>query len=102
MLLFPQETLRVKDDELQNLARDLRTRESTIRDIAEKLSETAEAAEAAASAAHIMDEQWRIACAEIERLKKDSEKRLELSTQKVCHYDGILKISMVDFGLFEI
>lgn len=102
MLLFPQETLRVKDDELQNLARDLRTRESTIRDIAEKLSETAEAAEAAASAAHIMDEQWRIACAEIERLKKDSEKRLELSTQKVCHYDGILKISMVDFGLFKI
>lgn len=102
MLLFPQETLRVKDDELQNLARDLRTRESTIRDITEKLSETAEAAEAAASAAHIMDEQWRIACAEIERLKKDSEKRLELSTQKVCHYDGILKISMVDFGLFKI
>lgn len=81
-----QETLLVKDEELQNFARDLRTRDSTIRDIAEKLSETAEAAEAAASAAHTIDEQWRNACEEIESLKKDSEKQLELSAQKVCHY----------------
>ncbi|MBA0795558.1 hypothetical protein Gohar_006411 [Gossypium harknessii] len=71
------ETLRVKDEELQNLARDLRARDSTIREIADKLSETAEAAESAASAAHIMDEQRRIACAEIERLAKDSENQKE-------------------------
>lgn len=78
-----QETLRVKDEELQNLARDLRARDSTIREIAEKLSETAEAAESAASAAHMMDEQRRIAFAEIERITKDSEKQREAFALKV-------------------
>ncbi|KAK5810995.1 uncharacterized protein LOC108469928 isoform X2 [Gossypium arboreum] len=76
-LTIMKETLRVKDEELQNLARDLRARDSTIREIADKLSETAEAAESAASAAHIMDEQRRIACAEIECLTKDSENQKE-------------------------
>ncbi|XP_073132828.1 uncharacterized protein [Henckelia pumila] len=78
-----QETLRVKDEELQNLARDLRARDSTIKEIAEKLSETAEAAEAAASAAHTMDEQRRIAFAEVERIARDSDKQLESFKQKV-------------------
>lgn len=73
----------MKDEELQNLARDLRARDSTIKEIAEKLSETAEAAEAAASAAHTMDEQRRIACAEVERLTRDSERQLESSKLKV-------------------
>lgn len=73
----------MKDEELQNLARDLRARDSTIKVIAEKLSETAEAAESAASAAHTMDNQRRIAHAEIERLKKDSAKQLETSMLKV-------------------
>ncbi|KAG4109300.1 hypothetical protein ERO13_1Z049561v2, partial [Gossypium hirsutum] len=76
-------TLRVKDEELQNLARDLRARDSTIREIADKLSETAEAAESAASAAHAMDEHRRIACEEIERLTKDSEKQREASMLKL-------------------
>lgn len=80
---FFQETLRVKDEELQNLARDLRARDSTIREIADKLTETAEAAEGAASAAHTMDEQRRIAFAEIERIKQDSAKQLDLSISKV-------------------
>ncbi|KAK8289710.1 hypothetical protein V6Z11_D07G206300 [Gossypium hirsutum] len=78
-----KETLRVKDEELQNLARDLRARDSTIREIADKLSETAEAAESAASAAHAMDEHRRIACEEIERLTKDSEKQREASMLKL-------------------
>ncbi|KAH1263640.1 hypothetical protein GmHk_02G005985 [Glycine max] len=82
-LTIMKETLRVKDEELQNLSRDLRARDSTIKDIADKLSETAEAAEAAASAAYTMDEHRRIACAEIERLNKDSEKQQELFTQKL-------------------
>ncbi|KVH95802.1 Pleckstrin homology-like domain-containing protein [Cynara cardunculus var. scolymus] len=69
------ETLRVKDEELQNLARDIRARDSTIKEIAEKLTETAEAAEGAASAAHTMDEQRRIASSEVERLKKELEKQ---------------------------
>lgn len=78
-----QETLRVKDEELQNLARDVRARDSTIKEIAEKLTETAEAAEAAASAAHTMDEQRKIACVEIERISKGYEKQLESSALKV-------------------
>lgn len=73
----------MKDEELQNLARDLRARDSTIKEIAEKLSETAEAAEGAASAAYTMDEQRRIACAEVERLTRESEKQFESSKQKV-------------------
>lgn len=75
--------MKVKDEELQNLARDLRARDSTIKELAEKLTETAESAEAAASAAHTIDEQRRIACAEIERLKRDSEKQHESSLLKV-------------------
>ncbi|KAM1955096.1 hypothetical protein ACFX16_024693 [Malus domestica] len=78
-----KETLRVKDDELHNLARDLRSRDSTIKEIAEKLTETAEAAEAAASAAHTIDEQRKIVCAEIDRLKRDSAKQLESSLSKL-------------------
>ncbi|KAG6783957.1 hypothetical protein POTOM_009639 [Populus tomentosa] len=86
-LTIMKETLRVKDEELQNLARDLRARDSTIRDIADKLSETAEAAETAASAAHIMDEQRRIACSEIERLSIASEKQLESSMLKLKDFE---------------
>ncbi|KAF9682843.1 hypothetical protein SADUNF_Sadunf05G0150300 [Salix dunnii] len=82
-----KETLRVKDEELQNLARDLRARDSIIKDIADKLSETAEAAEAAAEAAHTMDEQRRIACSEIERISKASEKQLESSMLKLKEYE---------------
>ncbi|KAL9683499.1 hypothetical protein QQ045_015321 [Rhodiola kirilowii] len=78
-----KETLRVKDEELQNLARDLRSRDSTIKKIAERLSETAEAAEMAASAAHTMDEQRRIVCSEIERLRKESEQQHQSSMLKV-------------------
>ncbi|KAJ6832899.1 switch-associated protein 70 isoform X1 [Iris pallida] len=82
-LTIMKETLRVKDEELQQLAKELRARDSTIREIAEKLTETAEAAEAAASAAHVMDEERRFACAEIERLTKDSEKQLKSLLLKV-------------------
>lgn len=73
----------MKDEELQNMAREIRARDSTIKEIAEKLSDTADAAEAAASAALTMDEQRRTACAEIERLKKDSEKQLQSTVLKV-------------------
>lgn len=80
-----QEALQVKDKELQNLARDLRARDSTIKDLAEKLSETAESAEAAATAAITMYEQGKTACEEIERLTLDYEKQLELLKFQVFH-----------------
>ncbi|XP_022985304.1 switch-associated protein 70-like [Cucurbita maxima] len=89
-LAIMKETIRVKDEELHNLARDLRARDSTINDIAEKLSETAEAAEAAASAAHMMDKQRKIVCAEIERIKENSEKQLDASMLKLKEYEAKL------------
>lgn len=84
-----QETLRVKDEELQNLARELRSRDSMIKEIADKLSETAEAAVAAASAAHTMDEQRKIVCVELERLSKDSERQQEAAISKVMNDEAL-------------
>jgi peptide deformylase len=78
-----QATLQVKDEELQHLAKDIRSRDATIKEIADKLTETAEAAEAAASAAHTMDEQRRLLCLEIERLKQALERQIEQSMLKV-------------------
>ncbi|OIT32627.1 PREDICTED: switch-associated protein 70 [Nicotiana attenuata] len=86
-LTIMKETLRVKDEELQNLAREVRARDSTIKELADKLSETAEAAESAASAAQIMNEQRKIACAEVERIKGDSEKQLESSKSKLREFE---------------
>lgn len=59
----------MKDEELQNLANNIRARDATIKEIADKLTQTAEAAEVAASAAHKMDEHRRLLCSEIERLR---------------------------------
>ncbi|XP_042479238.1 switch-associated protein 70-like [Macadamia integrifolia] len=91
-LTIMKETLRVKDEELHHLARELRARDSTIKEIAEKLSDTAEAAEAAASAAHTMDEQRRIACAEIERLTKDSERQIGSAMLKLRESEGKIEV----------
>ncbi|KAI4998717.1 hypothetical protein ZWY2020_054059 [Hordeum vulgare] len=82
-LTIMKETLRVKDEELQHLAKDIRARDATIQEIADKLTETAEAAEAAASAAHTIDEQRRLLCSEIERLKKAMETQMEQSMLKL-------------------
>lgn len=78
-----QETLRVKDEELHQLAKDIRARDFTIKDLTDKLLETAEAAEAAASAAHAMNEERRLASVEIGRLRKDAEKHGETFLLKV-------------------
>ncbi|XP_006657432.1 switch-associated protein 70-like [Oryza brachyantha] len=78
-LTLMMETLRVKDDELHQLLQDIRARDATIREITDKLQETASAAETAASAAHSIDEQRRFLSSELERLKQDQEKQIELS-----------------------
>uniref|UniRef100_A0A0E0LGP5 PH domain-containing protein n=1 Tax=Oryza punctata TaxID=4537 RepID=A0A0E0LGP5_ORYPU len=78
-LTIMMETLRVKDDELHQLLQDIRARDATIREITDKLQETAEAAETAASAAQSIDEQRRFLSSELERLKQDQEKQMELS-----------------------
>ena len=78
-----QETLRIKDDELHQLLQDIRARDSTINEIADKLRETAEAAETAASAARSIDEERRFFTSEFERLKQDHEKQVEASLLRV-------------------
>jgi peptide deformylase len=78
-----QETLRVKDDELHQLLQDIRARDSTIREITDKLHETAEAAQTAASAVHSIDEARRILSSELECLKQDQENQVELSLLRV-------------------
>ncbi|XP_071693157.1 uncharacterized protein [Rutidosis leptorrhynchoides] len=92
-LTIMKETLRVKDEELQNLARDIRARDSTIKDLTEKLTETAEAAEGAASAAYTMDEQRRIATSEVDRLKKDLEKQAAAYNLKLREYEEKVMVS---------
>ncbi|KAM0848867.1 hypothetical protein ACQ4PT_054078 [Festuca glaucescens] len=78
-LTIMMETFRVKDDELHQLWQDIRARDSTIREITDKLHETAEAAQTAASAVHSIDEARRILSSELECLKQDQENQVELS-----------------------
>ena len=78
-----QETLRVKDDDLHQLLQDIRARDSTIREITDKLQETAEAAQTAASAAHSIDEARRILSSELECLKQEHENQVDFSLLRV-------------------
>lgn len=73
----------MKDEELHQLARELRSRDSTIKEIADKLSETADAAESAASAAHIMDKERKVAVAELQRLSREMDEKLQETSLKV-------------------
>ena len=75
------------------MAKEIRTRDTTIKELAERLSETAEAAEAAASAAHIMDKERKSARTDIARLRREVDEKLRDSSDKVsflcvekCHY----------------
>lgn len=66
--------MRVKDEELNQLQRDLRARDLTIKELAERLSETADAAESAAKAVHYVDKERQVAVTEIEHLKKELQR----------------------------
>lgn len=72
-----KETLRVKDEELQQMARELRARDHTIKELSDRLHETAEAAEAAAAAATALHVERRAASAELEQMyqQKDDYQR---------------------------
>ncbi|KAF3333734.1 switch-associated protein 70-like protein [Carex littledalei] len=82
-LTVMKETLRVKDEELSQLAKDVRARDSTINELAQKLTETAKAAQSAAAAAQTLDEQRHVLFAEIDRIKRDAEKQIQFSLLKV-------------------
>lgn len=80
--------MRVKDEELNQVARDLRARDFTIKEMADRLSETAEAAEAAASAARAMDKERKSAQAELERLRKEFDDRLYHAAREVFAFSN--------------
>lgn len=71
--LIWQETLRVKDEELQQMARELRARDHTIKELSDRLHETAEAAEAAAAAATALHVERRAASAELEQMYQQKD-----------------------------
>lgn len=59
--------MRVKDEELHQLVRDLRARDVTMKELADHLTETAHAAESAASAVHAVDKEHKEALLEVDR-----------------------------------
>jgi hypothetical protein len=63
-----QETLRVKDDEICQLSRDLKARDLTIKELAGQLSQTAQAAESAASTVYVVENQHKAALTEVDHL----------------------------------
>ena len=65
------------------MAKEIRARDATVKELAERLSETAEAAEAAASAAQIMDKERRLARTEIARFRREVDEKLRDSSNKV-------------------
>ena len=65
------------------MAKEVRARDATVKELAERLSETAEAAEAAASAAQIMDKERRSARTEISRVRREVDEKLRDSSNKV-------------------
>ena len=65
------------------MAKEMRARDATVKELAERLSETAEAAEAAASAAQIMDKERRLARTEIARFRREVDEKLRDSSNKV-------------------
>jgi hypothetical protein len=75
-----QETLRVKDDEICQLSRDLKARDLTIKELAGRLSETAQAAESAASTVYAVENQRKAVLSEVDHLHNE----LLRVVQKVC------------------
>ncbi|KAJ3674476.1 hypothetical protein LUZ60_005092 [Juncus effusus] len=82
-LSIMKETLRVKDEELGQLAKDVRGRDATINELAQKLTETARAAQDAARAAQSLDEQRRRLFNDMELVRKDAQNQIQSSFVKV-------------------
>ncbi|CAM6023262.1 unnamed protein product [Sphagnum balticum] len=66
-----KETLRVKDEEIHQLSRDLKARDLTIKELAERLSQTAQAAESAASSVYTVEKQRKEALSEVDHLRNE-------------------------------
>lgn len=63
--------MRVKDEELNQLQRDIKARDLTIKELAERLSEMADAVESGAKAIHLVDKDRQVALSQVEHMKKE-------------------------------
>ncbi len=70
----------MKDDEICQLSRDLKARDLTIKELAGRLSETAQAAESAASTVYVVENQRKAVLSEVDHLHNE----LLRVVQKVC------------------
>ncbi|KAH8958380.1 hypothetical protein BDL97_06G021100 [Sphagnum fallax] len=75
-----KETLRVKDAVLNQLTRDLKARDYIIKELSDRLSKTADAAESVVSAVHAIDKESQIALSELDQLHSE----LQCAAQEVC------------------
>ncbi|KAH8939430.1 hypothetical protein BDL97_15G036800 [Sphagnum fallax] len=66
-----KEALRVKDDEICQLSRDLKARDLTIKELAGRLSETAQAAESAVSTVYVVENQRKAVLSEVDHLHNE-------------------------------
>ena len=62
--------MKVKDEELHQLASDIKSRDLIIKELADRLTETADAAESAASSVQAIDKDCREALSEVDHLRK--------------------------------
>lgn len=62
--------MKVKDEELHQLVSDIKSRDLIIKELADRLSETADAAESAASSVQAIDEDCKEALSEVDHLRK--------------------------------
>ncbi|KAH8959820.1 hypothetical protein BDL97_06G097500 [Sphagnum fallax] len=84
-----KETLRVKDAVLNQLTRDLKARDHIIKELSDRLSKTADAAESVVSAVHTIDKESQIALSEVDHLHSElrraaQERHLTALQTDVC------------------
>jgi hypothetical protein len=69
-LLFTQETIRVKEEEIHQLAMDLKSRDCTIKELSDRLIESTDTAESSAVTVCRADKECKQALSEVDHLRK--------------------------------
>uniref|UniRef100_A0A7I4AQU6 PH domain-containing protein n=1 Tax=Physcomitrium patens TaxID=3218 RepID=A0A7I4AQU6_PHYPA len=82
-----RETIKVKAEEIHQLASDLKSRDIIIKELAERLTETAEAAESAASSVHIVNKGCNEALSEVRDAdaRRAASLKVEETASKEAH-----------------
>lgn len=81
--------MKVKDKEIRHLARDLKSRNKVIKELGDRLIETAEAAESTASSVHVVHKRYQESLSEVDRLRR----QLAQAVKQVTHFQTAAKDS---------